>query len=114
MIRALLASACVLALPGCSGFNAWVAAAENSAVADTASAVNNIHTANVSAVELWVRSSCGLTLGGLAGAGNAKATEAAIALCTPSGVTMNGITVPSANTATPINPFALPAPTASP
>jgi len=107
-MKKLLLAFGLLPLAGCADINAWVAGLENQSISDTASAIGNIHTANVSAVELWVRASCGLTLGGLAGAGNARATEAAIGLCTPSGITSNGITVPSVTTATPINPFALP------
>ena len=98
---------CAAALSGCGSVNAWVSGAESVATADAAGAANNVHTANVAAAGLWARSACALTLGGLAGAGNAALTEAAMKLCTPAGVTIGGITAPISGL--PMgDPFAIP------
>lgn len=106
--RIIAGLALCVALSGCGSINAWVAGTESLASADAAAAANNLHTANVLAAGLWARSACGLTIGGLAGAGNAALTEAAMKLCTPAGVTIGGVSAPI--TGLPAgDPFALPA-----
>lgn len=108
IMKYLTVAVAAVALSGCGSINAWVAGTESLATADAAAVANNIHTANVATVGIWARASCGLTLGGLAGAGSATVTEAAMKLCTPAGVTIGGVSAPI--TGLPAgDPFAIPA-----
>lgn len=106
------------ALSGCQGINAWIAGVESAGAADAAGAANNIHTADVLAVQGWKREACALTLGGLSGAGDPVATKAAIQSCPPSNVLVvsgtDGMSVqlPAATVPAP-NPLAVP-PAAAP
>jgi len=74
------------ALSGCDAINTYAAGALHYGETNTASALANVTRANIDAVELWKTSACGLTIGGLANAGDAVASAAALEACPIAGV----------------------------
>jgi hypothetical protein len=73
-------------LSGCDAINTYTAGALHYGETNTASAVANATRANVDAVELWKTAACALTVGGLANAGDAVASTAALEACPIPGV----------------------------
>jgi hypothetical protein len=107
------------ALSGCDAINTYTAGALHYGETNTASAIANVTRANIDAVELWKTSACGLTIGGLANAGDAVASTAALEACPIAGVgtitvTNGGVTVkmgtPAAATAVSAPPSTVPTP----
>jgi hypothetical protein len=85
-------------LSGCDAINTYTAGTLHYGETNTSSAIANVTRANVDAVELWKTSACGLTIGGLANAGDAVASTAALEACPIAGVgtitvTNGGVTV---------------------
>jgi hypothetical protein len=70
-----------LAVSGCDAVNTYTAGAIHYGETNAAGTFSNIQRANVDAVELWKNSACGLTVGGLAAAGDTVAVKAALMAC---------------------------------
>jgi hypothetical protein len=73
-------------LSGCDSINSLTAGALHYGETNSASTFSNLQRANVDAVELWKKTACALTLGGIAAVGDSTAVKAALMACPAPGV----------------------------